>query len=286
MGKKGQTPFPWNLPFWKVACIITCAFALVAVVSFRIGRAPRRAEGQDGVSAEALVRAEKILKLKHEVDFVFQRAADQYSVEYFAWQSTNVELGGKITALLFSPYLKPSDTVVDFGCGSGTVLETLDVKTRWCVEVNDVARGFAAQRGKMDRLHKFLSEIPDESVDKVMSNHALEHVAFPPLTLLEIFQKLKPGGRLIIAVPSMKDEGDRDYDPKDVNHHLYAWNCQLLGNLVKVVGFDLIEAKTKRFSRTGASDEAFLRGGADEFWKVAQEENVHPQTFVVAQKPG
>ena len=92
--------------------------------------------------------------------------------------------------------------------------------------------------------------------------------------------------------PSLQDEltyqaglqhGDQRFDDKnDNNHHLYAWSSQQLGNLFQVAGYDIVEAKTKKFSRTSRSDDAWLIGGAESFWSVAEDENRHPQSIVVA----
>lgn len=230
-------------------------------------------------------------------EHVEKSALSQYSgnqgAEYWAWQSQNVETGGQITALLFQPYTSETYKILDFGCGSGTVVKNLRASQRWCVEVNPMAREVAIKNIGDDRkVVAYTDELPDNFFDLIVSNHALEHAPCPLASLHKLFYKLKSGGQIVFITPSLQDEltfqqsleyGDQKFDREnDNNHHLYAWSSQQLGNLFQVAGFEVVEAKTKRFSRTAQTDEAWLKGGADAFWLVAEEENRHPQTIVVA----
>ena len=81
-----------------------------------------------GVSLTALVSTSKptssaLCEVYRQAE---KSALTQYSGErgadYWAWQSQNVETGGQITALLFDPYTSDKYKVLDFGCGSGTVI--------------------------------------------------------------------------------------------------------------------------------------------------------------------
>ena len=67
------------------------------------------------------------------------------------------------------------------------------------------------------------------------------------------------------------------YDINDIDNHLFNWNFQLLSNLLIKCKFKIVDACTKKYSRTSNSDNAYLL-----FLKIAQEENIHPQTFVYA----
>jgi SAM-dependent methyltransferase len=63
-----------------------------------------------------------------------------YNMEYWNWQSSNVDLGGKIQAeILFQDYIKTSDKVLDFGCGSGTTLRNLNCAEKVGFEINPYA---------------------------------------------------------------------------------------------------------------------------------------------------
>jgi len=59
---------------------------------------------------------------------------------------------------------------------------------------------------------------------------------------------------------------------------------QLLSNLLIKCKFKIIDCKTVPYSRTSNTDKAFRAGGKELFNKIARQENVHPQTFVYAEK--
>jgi len=78
---------------------------------------------------------------------------------------------------------------------------------------------------------------------------------------------------------------DAAWGADDNNHHLYVWSSQQLANLFRVAGYEVVEAQTKKYSRTANSDGAWRSGGAEAFWVAAERENRHPQTKVVARRP-
>ena len=213
-----------------------------------------------------------------------------YNIEYWNWQSSNVDLGGKIQAeVLFQDYIKSSDKVLDFGCGSGTTLRNLNCAERVGFEINPYAIKYNIEQNRINT-YSSLDEIQDKYFDVIITNHALEHTPTPYEDLLKLNNKLKFGGKIIIYVPSMEDELNKlnkqnnNYDITDRDNHLFNWNYQLLGNLLIKCKFKLLECCTKPYSRTANSDNAYITGGKQLFIEVAKEENVHPQTFVYAEK--
>ena len=212
-----------------------------------------------------------------------------YNKEYFAWQSQSNELGGKIQAdILFQEYINENDVVLDFGCGGGATIYYVNCGKRYGYDVNPCAREAALKRGI--NVVASIDEIEDESLDAVISNHALEHTPNPYEILVNLKKKLKVGGKFIIYVPSMEDElgklnrQNNIYDKTDQDNHLFGWNFQLLSNLFIYAGYEIEDTKTKKYSRTTTSDNSYIMGGRDLFKRVADAENIHPQTFVYAVK--
>jgi len=156
-----------------------------------------------------------------------------YDEKYFAWQKKVGEFGGLANLFKFSPHVRRTDTVLDFGCGGGYLLKNLVCARKLGLEINPVA----AQRAKENGVecHATLDTISDASVDVVISNHALEHVPCPLSTLSDLRAKLVPGGRLVIVVPC--EATIAPYSAEDINRHLYTWNPQLLGNLANQAGY-------------------------------------------------
>jgi hypothetical protein len=66
---------------------------------------------------------------------------------------------------------------------------------------------------------------------------------------------------LLLYVPYEKERRYRAFDPQEINHHLYSWNVQSLGNLVTANGFEIVSARTRRFGyERRAADLAYRLG--------------------------
>jgi SAM-dependent methyltransferase len=155
---------------------------------------------------------------------------------YFAYQSRFADITAQLIARKFAKHIRPSDVVLDFGCGGGFVLKTITCRQRFGIEVNPLARQVATENGLA--CFETLHAIEDSTVDIVISHHSLEHVPSPLQSLREIEPKLKPGGLLLIVVPIDDWRTQREYDSTDMNHHLYTWTPLLLGHLLYESGFE------------------------------------------------
>jgi len=162
-----------------------------------------------------------------------------YQKEYFDWQGPIGEFGGWANRPKFSGEIQPGDTVLDFGCGGGALLEGLICEKKLGVEVNPAA--IEEARGRGIEVFPSVEEIPGGTVDVVISNHALEHTQRPLDEVVALFHTLKPGGKLVIVVPC--ESIIRSYRAEDMNHHLYSWSPMCLGNLLTEAGFRLEESK-------------------------------------------
>jgi len=159
------------------------------------------------------------------------------AADYLAYQGRIGALGAELNRWKFEPHLSPSDAVVDFGCGTGALLERLDVASKTGVEVSEPARRQAGARGL--EVVAATSELDDASADVVISNHALEHTLTPLHELRELRRVLRPGGRLILWLPLDDWRAQRAPRADDPDHHLYTWTPRLLANLLAEAGFEL-----------------------------------------------
>jgi SAM-dependent methyltransferase len=155
---------------------------------------------------------------------------------YFAYQSQFADFAGKYIAAKFAAQIKPSDVVLDFGCGGGFVLLEIACADRIGVEINPAARLVAERLGIT--CCESLDEVANEGVDVVIAHHSLEHVLGPLATLRSLLLKLKPGGLLLVSLPIDDWRCQQKYDPNEINHHLYTWTPLLLGHLFYEAGFD------------------------------------------------
>ncbi len=163
----------------------------------------------------------------------FGGGEEYYDEQYFQWQQDMGRFGGKIQVHMFQPYINADETVVEFGCGGGYLLSNLAAGEKTGIEINDVARAAALKNGI--RSVKYVSDIPDDYADVIISSHALEHVENPIEVLRELHRKLKSNGKMVFYVPN--ESCDTEYSRSEINNHLYTWNCLTIGNLFKAAGY-------------------------------------------------
>ncbi|MFZ0266921.1 class I SAM-dependent methyltransferase [Caulobacter sp.] len=144
-------------------------------------------------------------------------------------------------AIDFAGLSTEQDVVLDFGCGTGGILGTLPAARKIGVEINERAAQEAQTR--LDAVHPALADVPANSVDVIISFHALEHVGHPLTELQEMRRVLKPKGRLRIIVPCetpLFHKPHRKWKPDDIDMHLYSWTPLTLGNLISVAGLQVV----------------------------------------------
>jgi ubiquinone/menaquinone biosynthesis C-methylase UbiE len=105
----------------------------------------------------------------------------------------------------------PSGTIIDIGCGSGYLLETISRQLRrvrligidYAKEMIDTAKRrteVASLEDGPSFLEGNVANLPlgDDSVDFVVSSLSLHHWQNPLLALREIYRILKPGGQMLL----------------------------------------------------------------------------------------
>jgi len=155
---------------------------------------------------------------------------------YFDWQIKIGKFGGKANLFKFEKYIKSEFCVVDFGCGGGCLLKNINSAEKLGIEPNNFAMSELEKNGI--KAVESPDQVPDFWADVVISNHTLEHVENPLGILLVLRKKIKKNGRLVFVIPLQNIL--EDFNPEDINHHLYSWNRQTIGNLFKHAGFDEI----------------------------------------------
>lgn len=125
---------------------------------------------------------------------------------------TDVSYYGVSRAPLLSLLTSVSGRVLEIGCGNGVTLELLKSRgaTYACgFEVNPAAAALARARKGVDEvlvgdIEKEVAGFADSSFDIVLASHVLEHLVDPWRVAREIFRILRPGGRLIGAIPNVR----------------------------------------------------------------------------------
>lgn len=187
-------------------------------------------------------------------------ASDHYNANYFAWQNAHIDVKVKVKVKRFASHIKPTHTVLDFGCAGGGLLSALNCTRRIGVELNDVARASAVRDHGIEA-YKWVADVPDAVADVIISNHALEHIEAPMEALRQLRPKIKPGGKLVLCLPIDDWRAQKQWDSSDINHHLYTWTPLLLGNTLSDAGYDPGQMKIVRHT---------LMRGFDKFAKLPE----------------
>ena len=192
----------------------------------------------------------------------------------------------KLRAEKFQPYIKPTDSVFEYGAGAGWNLINLKCNSKAAYDLSSLNRKLFADNGI-----EFFDEeikIPKEQYDVTICHHVLEHVPFPGNTLNTLRNTLKPDGMLILVVP-LEEQRSTKYIHHDREGHLYAWTAQTLGNLVDRSGFQIkdIQVRWTGYDRFAAELSRKLKMGEAGFRllrKAAQTVRTDREIILLATK--
>jgi 2-polyprenyl-3-methyl-5-hydroxy-6-metoxy-1,4-benzoquinol methylase len=142
--------------------------------------------------------------------------------------------------------LPPHSRVLDLGCGRGVILGALADRG---LEVHGVEVSADAARGADPRAEIRIAPrladagYPDAHFDEVVIWHVLEHLHDPKHALLEAHRILRPGGRLVVAVPNFSSLQARwagaAWFHLDLPRHLWQFPLSALRRLLADCGFEI-----------------------------------------------
>tara|TARA_R110002072_G_scaffold303099_1_gene493567 strand:+ start:326886 stop:328157 length:1272 start_codon:yes stop_codon:yes gene_type:complete len=181
-----------------------------------------------------------------------ERIQSFYPAEYYGEPSAKFEpvvefgvrLGAKLRVKSLVGDLPAGSKVLDVGCGRGVMLRALlDLgHEAHGVEIAPEAASGADPRAQI-RIAPELSKAGYDAntFDAVIMWHVLEHLPHPEKTLAEIRRILRPGGRLILAVPNFgslqSQRTGHDWFHLDLPRHLYHFTPETLQRLLICNGF-------------------------------------------------
>ncbi len=132
--------------------------------------------------------------------------------------------------------------ILDIGSAWGFFLSVCREKgwDAWGVEPARTESEYARRRFALPVLTGTLADarFPSGSFDVVTLWHVLEHLPDPVSELAEIRRVLKPGGLLVISVPTARSVKDFDYGP--VPLHCWYFERKTLSALVEREGFRVL----------------------------------------------
>lgn len=169
-------------------------------------------------------------------------------VQYFAWQGSGGIEAGELEARKFRDLLGRPQSVLDFGCGGGFLLEVLrrTVPVVCGVEPNPAARESCERMGL--EVHASIASLAGRVFDVVVTNHCLEHVPYPIEALREIRSCIDGNGMLVMALPVDDWRRQTNLNVNDNDHHLHTWTPVLIRNSLTEAGFKTESAKVLSYA--------------------------------------
>ena len=180
--------------------------------------------------------------------------ASLYPSDYYAYQDPPTASRWKLKAKKLlgywrgtkEPEFKRPGRFLDLGCGSGEMVDRMR-RLGWDsygVEINVPAASLGRSRGlqiSTGRLQD--ANLPREQFDYVRASHSFEHVTCPHETLDEIQRLLRPGGKLLLAVPNTASLPARLFGPYWWHLcppvHPFGYSVQTLARLLAQHGFQV-----------------------------------------------
>ena len=119
--------------------------------------------------------------------------------------------------------------ILDYGCGAGEFLKVMEKDFSTIgFEPNEDARNAAQQKTSKTQFISNLNDIENESLDVITLWHVFEHIENQDEILENFYKKLKPNGKLIIAVPNCTSYDAKHYvafwAAYDVPRHIYHFS--------------------------------------------------------------
>lgn len=117
--------------------------------------------------------------------------------------------------------------LLDFGAGAGGFARVIGEYAA-SVAVVEPENRLAAHFSEMGvRRYESVDALPDEpTFDLVTMFHVMEHLPDPRSVLQSLAKRLKPGGRIIVEVPSANDALLKLYESEPFSKFTY-WSCHL-----------------------------------------------------------
>jgi SAM-dependent methyltransferase len=145
-----------------------------------------------------------------------------------------------LTSEFFRRWVRPTDAVLDLGCGYGEFINNIPAGRKLAMDLNpDASRHLAPGVEFLQQDCSAPWPLPDSTLDIVFTSNFFEHLPDKESlnqTLRHIFRCLKPGGALIAVGPNIKYLHGQYWDFFD--HHVYLTEASL-GEALEIEGYQI-----------------------------------------------
>lgn len=133
----------------------------------------------------------------------------------------------------FEKYIKTKFNILDYGCGSGQLLNLIECKFKIGVEKNN--QSLKKVRNKKINCVKKLQNLNNNiKFDTIFALSVIDHLTDPVLLIKKLKNKLKKDGQIVIIVRhDSKNQNQKNCSYKE---HLFSWSLLSFNNLLNSVG--------------------------------------------------
>lgn len=163
----------------------------------------------------------------------------------------NPAWSAKLDFSVFYLPAKPGGRLLEVGCGSGAMLETMQSRGWQVAGVDFDRRAVETARAKGLTVHYGGVEEQNfsaESFDAIAMNHVIEHVADPRGLIGECKRILKRNGALVVITPNTTGRLHRiygqDWRGLEPPRHLHLFSAASLSRFLATTGFSEVKALT------------------------------------------
>ena len=146
----------------------------------------------------------------------------------------------------FQKYIKPTDTICDLGAGFCEFINNIKAGNKIAVDINPDSKEYATSdvRVVICKSTNLSKKIKDK-LDIVFASNFFEHLPTKEelvITIDEIKEVLKKGGKLIILMPNIRYVGSAYWDFLD---HQLPLSDKSMIELLELNGFQILERRSK-----------------------------------------
>ena len=145
----------------------------------------------------------------------------------------------------FDKYINSKFSILDFGCGSGELLDLIKCRFKIGVEKNNLS--LKKVRGKKINCVSKLDDLNNKiKFDTIFALSVLDHLENPIEVIKELKKKLKKNGKLIIII--RQDSFNQNEFNSSYNKHLYSWSPLSFSKILKNANLKIIKYNYLRFT--------------------------------------
>jgi SAM-dependent methyltransferase len=167
------------------------------------------------------------------------------ALRWMAWR--RVDVVGRLVV----ERCPPGGTVLDFGCGTGVLFETCLGRAGSVLGV-DIVLGAAEHWRARRRLEavtlllpdEAVARVPDGTVDVVVAAEVLEHIDEPADTLAFFRRVLRPGGTLVVSLPTENRLYRFGRRVAGFTGHYHDHDAATVAGRIRDAGFDLLTSRS------------------------------------------